>query len=80
MIATGALAIALRVHISPSEWAGQAPGYFAANMAIGQESTLDQQNWLAIVGENSFKWLDQSLVIGLGLVALVLYGAQRHQS
>jgi hypothetical protein len=79
-IATGALVIAMRVHISPSEWTGQAPGYFAENMAIGQESTLNQENWLAIVGENGFKWLDQSLVIGLGLVALVLYAAQRHQS
>jgi hypothetical protein len=72
--------IALRVHISRAEWSnGQNPGYYANNLSIGQWETLEQQNWLSIIGENSLSWLDHLLLVCLGLVALVLYAAQRQQ-
>src|ERR1700733_2029303 len=80
MVARGSLLIALRVHISRNEWQSQGPGYFAGNLSIGQKTTLYQENWLAVVGENALKWLDESFVIGLGLVAIVLYAAQRQQT
>jgi sigma-B regulation protein RsbU (phosphoserine phosphatase) len=79
--ATGSLVIAMRVHISPMEWSdGSDPGFFAANLTLGQQDTLAQQNWLAVIGENALLWLDWSFEIGLGLVALVLFTAQRGQS
>jgi sigma-B regulation protein RsbU (phosphoserine phosphatase) len=80
MLATGSLLIALRVHISRNEWQSQGPGYFSGNLSIGQKTTLDQQNWLAIIGENTLKWIDELFVFGLGLVALVLYASQREQT
>ena len=80
MLATGSLLIALRAHISKTEWAaGQDPGFFATNLTIGQESTLYKDNWLAIIGENAFTWLDRLSGIAIGFVALVLFAAQRRQ-
>jgi hypothetical protein len=80
MVVTGTLLIALRVHISKTEWGvGQDPGFFATNLTIGQESTLYRDDWLAIIGENTVLWLDRFFGIGLGLVALVLFAAQRRQ-
>ncbi|MGA7109574.1 MAG: SpoIIE family protein phosphatase [Terracidiphilus sp.] len=80
MLAKGSLLIALRVHISPSEWQSQGPGFYSGNLSIGEKTTLDQQNWLAIVGDNALKWIDELFVIGVGLVALVLYTSQREQT
>jgi len=78
MIASGSLLIALRVHISPVEWGnGQFPGYYANNLAIGQDTTLYRDDWLTIIGENLMDWLDRLMSVGLGIVALVLFSAQR---
>ncbi|MGA9673553.1 MAG: SpoIIE family protein phosphatase [Terracidiphilus sp.] len=80
MVASGSVVIALRVHISEAEWvAGQDPGYFATNLTIGQEHSLYQSDWLAIIGENAFLWMDRLMGIGLGIVALVLFAAQSRQ-
>lgn len=79
MVATGGLTIAIRVHISPSEWAGQGPGYFSGNLMLGQWGALYSADWLAVIGQHAFVWLDHLLMIGLGSVALVLFGAQRRQ-
>jgi hypothetical protein len=80
LLASGVLVIAARVHISKTEWvSGQNPGLFAANLTIGQEHTLYIDDWLAIIGQNAMDWLDRSLLIGVGLVALVLFAAQRRQ-
>jgi phosphoserine phosphatase RsbU/P len=81
ILKTGSLVIAMRVHISPAEWTnGSDPGFFATNLTLGQQDTLAQQDWLAVIGENAPLWLDWSFEIGLGLVALVLFAAQRRQS
>jgi len=80
MVATGSLVIAMRVHIAKTEWrTDQAPGYYATNLTIGQENSLYQSDWLAIIGENAFLWMDRLMGIGLGIVALVLFVAQRRQ-
>lgn len=80
MLASGSLVIALRVHFSALEWnVGQNPGYYADNLAIGQEQTLYRDNWLELIGENAVGWLGQGLAVCLGLVALVLFAAQRRQ-
>jgi sigma-B regulation protein RsbU (phosphoserine phosphatase) len=80
MLATGSLVIAIRVHISRSEWAGEVPGYDAGNLMLGQWRALYSANWLAVIGQHAFLWLDHLLLIGLGLVALVLFAAQRRQT
>jgi sigma-B regulation protein RsbU (phosphoserine phosphatase) len=80
MLATGSLVIALRVFISPPEWGAQGPGFSAGNMAIGQESTLYSDDWLAIIGEHSLDWLDHVLNVCLGVVALALFAAQRRNT
>jgi hypothetical protein len=65
---TGSLVIAMRVLISPAEWSnGSDPGFFATNLTLGQQDTLAQQDWLAVVGENAPLWLDWSFEIGIGL-------------
>ncbi len=79
MLATGTIVIAIRVHITPSEWKGQFPGYYVTNLSIGQWETLDQGNWLGVIGGQILTWLDHFLLIVLGVVALVLYVAQRSQ-
>lgn len=80
MVASGLLVIALRVHISKTEWeAGQDPGFYSTNLTLGQEDSLYQSDWLSIVGENAFLWMDRLMGIGLGIVALVLFVAQRRQ-
>ena len=79
-LATGSILIALRVHIAASEWtAGQDPGYFATNLTLGQEQTLYSDSWLAAIGENLLNGLDRGLLFCLGIVAIVLFAAQRRQ-
>jgi len=81
LLSSGSVVIALRVHISPVEWGNvQNPGYYASNLTIGQERTLDREDWLAVIGENSVDWLDRVLSVCLGLVALVLFAAQRRNT
>ena len=80
MLATGTLVIALRVHISKVEWATDGPGFESDNLSIGQESTLYRYDWLSIIGQNAVEWIGQSLLIFLGIVAIVLYISQRRQT
>ncbi len=81
MVRTGVLVIALRVHISANEWGvGQNPGYYAYNLTLGQQSTMYRDNWLSIIGEHCLHWLDNLLLVLVGLVALVLFASQRRQT
>ncbi len=78
VVEAGNIVVALRVHISPTEWgSGHDPGFYATNLKIGQYATLYRDNWLSIIGENAFIWFDRLLLISLGFVALVLFASQR---
>lgn len=80
MTATGSLVIAMRVHISPLEWnKGQDPGFYSTNLMLGQLDDLYREDWLATLGGNLQDWLDDLLMLGLGLIAFVLFSAQRSQ-
>lgn len=80
LLAQGDLVVAMRVHISRAEWgSGQNPGFYASNLTIGQFDTLYRDDWLGIIGENAVNWIDRLLLIGLGVIAMVLYRAQRRQ-
>jgi hypothetical protein len=80
LLATGSLVIAIRAHLSKTDWSGQNAGYYATNLTLGQQTTLYRDDWLAIVGENWLIWIDRLLVIVLGFVALVLFASQRRQT
>jgi hypothetical protein len=81
LLTSGSMVIAMRVHLSPVEWtSGQDPGYYAGNLTLGQQSTLDAEDWLGVIGENSLDWLDHFLTVCVGLVAVVLFSAQRRNT
>ncbi|MGA2649487.1 MAG: PP2C family protein-serine/threonine phosphatase [Terracidiphilus sp.] len=81
LLASGSLLIAMRVYFSRVDWVSiQNPGYYANNLTIGQQDTLYRDDWLAIIGQNTFDWIDRLLLIGLGIVALLLFSAQRNQT
>jgi hypothetical protein len=70
----------MRVRISALEWsAGPNAGFNSDNLTIGQEQTLYRYSWLSTIGKNAFNWLSDGLSICLGIVALVLFAAQRRQ-
>lgn len=75
-IAGGSLVIAVRTYISPLEWA-EAPGLYANNLTLGQQSALQDRIWLAVVGANALSWFFNLAGLGLGIVALALFAAQR---
>jgi phosphoserine phosphatase RsbU/P len=81
LLASGSLLLAIRVRITQGEWANPdySPGYDAANLVIGQYKTLENERWLSILGDNIIEWFDDRMFIGLGVIALVLYVAQRSQ-
>ena len=76
-IATGSLIIALRVHIARAEWTTGFPGLYYYNLSLGQQSALRQQAWLTVIGQNAATWLIDVVGLGLGIVALALFYAQR---
>ena len=79
-MASGSLIIAMRVHLDPVEWrSGFYPGYYVTNLTLGSESALYSSDWLYVIGTNWLQWLNSSLYLALGIVALVLYSAQRSQ-
>ncbi|MGP8250690.1 MAG: SpoIIE family protein phosphatase [Terracidiphilus sp.] len=78
LLRSGSIVIAMRVHLSKTEWVGgQNPGYYVTNLQIGQESTLENANWLAVVGGDALGWVQSALLVGLGLVALMFFKAER---
>jgi len=76
-IATGSVVIAVRTHISKGEWGDTHPGLYSYNLTIGQESQLREHNWLTVIGQNAPAWMTNVLALGLGIVALALFSAQR---
>ncbi|MGB8261573.1 MAG: SpoIIE family protein phosphatase [Terracidiphilus sp.] len=79
MVATGWLVVAVRVHITVTDWTGTNPGLYASNLTLGQYAGLERDDWLALVGENALIWAGNFSLICLGLAALVLFIAQPTQ-
>ena len=76
-IETGSLVIALRVHVSRTEWGDAYAGFYATNLSLGQEDALHDHVWLMWIGQNAINWIIQLAGLGLGIVALALFTAQR---
>jgi hypothetical protein len=78
-IATGELTIAMRMYVSRLEWKDAFPGFYPMNLLIGQQTALSDRIWLTVIGTNALGWFAEIGGVGLGLVALALYLAQRRQ-
>ncbi len=79
-IATGALVVALRVHISRAEWTDVYPCLYPTNVILGRESALRDRFWLQLLSENSQSYINDLLFLCLGVVALALFAAQRQRT
>ena len=79
LLASGTLLLAMRVYIAPTEWMDGGPGYDVSNLSIGEYRTLRNESMLSVVGAKTVDWLDDLMFMGLGLIALVLFMAQRSQ-
>ena len=78
-ITSGSVVIAMRLHISDSEWVSSFPGFFPYNLVIGDETALSDHVWLKTIGDNLLNWFYQFAGLGLGIIALALFTAQRRQ-
>ncbi|MFP5250564.1 MAG: hypothetical protein ACLGP3_12145, partial [Acidobacteriota bacterium] len=78
-LASGSLVIAMRVHISGSDWVSAFPGFYPSNLTIGQENALSDHIWLLTIGSSALRWFYGLAGLGLGWIALALYTAQRGQ-
>ncbi len=78
-IATGNIVIAIRVRISQRDWAAGFPGLYPYNLTMGQGHALLDSTWLQLIGGNALDWFGNLTGLGLGLVALALFIAQRDQ-
>ena len=76
-IATGSVVIAVRAHISKGEWGDAHPGLYSYNLTLGQRSALQEHAWLTVIGQNAPSWMTDIFGLGLGIVALALFSAQR---
>jgi hypothetical protein len=79
MIATGSVVIAMRLYVSSNEWVSPYPGYFPYNLVIGQETAINDHVWLTTIGDNLLGWFYEFAGLGLGIIALALFTAQRQQ-
>jgi hypothetical protein len=77
-LSTGTIVIALRVHISASEWGGFLPGLSPGNLALGREDVLRQRVWVSMIGGNAALWTWTVVVFVVASLALMLFTAQRH--
>lgn len=75
----GSLVIALRLYISSNEWVSSFPGLYPYNLTFGQKAALADHIWLTVIGDQALVWISQIAALGLGLIALALFAAQRQQ-
>jgi sigma-B regulation protein RsbU (phosphoserine phosphatase) len=80
-MASGMLVLAMRVYLAPIEWSrgGQNPGYYVSNLTLGSAPVLYRDDFLSIIGDHWLLWIEDLLFLALGIVALVLFSAQRSQ-
>ncbi|WP_263350702.1 PP2C family protein-serine/threonine phosphatase [Acidicapsa acidisoli] len=76
---TGFLVVAIRARAPQTWWTSSNRGFFPARLAVGDEGVLRDRNMLTIIGESAADVLYGFLALGVGLVALALFIAQRNQ-
>lgn len=78
-VATGALVIAVRVHLSDGDWNKAHPGLQTSTLTLGSHKALWERIWIDEIGENALQAVTYLAALGLGIVALALFAAQRRQ-
>ncbi|WP_263352611.1 PP2C family protein-serine/threonine phosphatase [Acidicapsa acidisoli] len=79
-IATGNLVIAIRERTRPTWWRQSSDvAFFAEMLSLGEETALTDHVRLGVIYPNAFGWLVQLMGIGVSVVALALFTAQRQQ-
>jgi hypothetical protein len=78
-VATGSLVIALRVHVSRSEWDSTHPGLYTPNLTLGMQHAMWEHIWIVEIGQEALNSIAVLSGLGLGFVALALFAAQRRQ-
>jgi hypothetical protein len=76
---TGSLVIAIRARAPTTWWTSNLPGFSGGMLTLGDEIALENQNLLIMIAENSAPFLEYLLALGVGLVALALFIAQRQR-
>ena len=76
---TGSLVIAIRGRAPTTWWTSNLPGFSGGMLTLGDESALVNQSLLIAIAENSATFLENLLALGVGLVALALFIAQRQR-
>jgi stage II sporulation SpoE-like protein len=76
---TGSVLIAIRARAPRTWWTSVVPTFRANNLTVGDEGALRDRNLLNIIGENAGGVLESIFALGVGLVALALFIAQRNQ-
>lgn len=76
-LASGSLAIALRVYIPANSWNYPQPGYTTSQLTIGQTGALHEHMWYWAFGNGAFNWLDDLVNLGMLLGSALLYSTQR---
>jgi hypothetical protein len=76
-VRTGTLTIAIRLHVQQATWSSTAPAFAPWILTLGQQSALSDRIQIAAIRGNAATWLNSLLGLGVGLVALILFSAQR---
>jgi hypothetical protein len=76
---SGSLVIAIRTRAPITWWTSNLPGFSARMLTLGDVIALENQNLLIMIAENSATFLENLLALGVGLVALALFIAQRQR-
>ena len=76
---TGSLVIAIRARAPQTWWGSAAPAFKGTMLALGDQTALNNQNTLSMIGENTATFLENFFAFGVGLVALALFISQRHR-
>jgi phosphoserine phosphatase RsbU/P len=76
-IAGGNIVIAVRLHLSSTEWINAYPGLYYYNLVFGMNEALRQHIWLNVIGDNAFQFLNFLICMGMIAGGALLYSAQR---
>lgn len=76
-IARGNIVIAIRSHMSATEWGNAYPGLYYYNLVFGLEGALREDRWLNVIGYNALPAIGFLICLGMIAGGLLLYSAQR---
>jgi phosphoserine phosphatase RsbU/P len=76
---TGLLVIAIRVRAPRVTWGSPNSGFRAPMLTLGEEKFFESQSKLGVIGTDAASLFIAVLALGVALVALALFAAQRKQ-